>query len=67
MPSDEGTWHSVKGNETPKLREFRSQPPNCGAELAVGGRQLRVQPTRALEGRVYEIEDALRRASAETR
>jgi len=26
--------NSVRGNETPILREFRSQPPNCGVALA---------------------------------
>jgi len=27
--------NSVTGNETPKLRGFRSQPPNCGVALAL--------------------------------
>jgi hypothetical protein len=32
------TSNSVTGNETPKLRGFRSQPPNCGMAYGVTGR-----------------------------
>ena len=37
--------NSVTGNETPKLRELRGRPPNCGAVCA--GRSLGGSPTRA--------------------